>query len=162
MLNHKGEAFIADLDCAKTYNSFTSAKKLSEITSAIGTGKWMSPEMRAAWSTDVNAELSKSDIFSLGLIVLFCIDTPTFDDKLLPTLNKFKTKMNKKEVADHLENLEKHLLAYLDDFRLRNLNSPGIITIFYMLKTMLSFSPCNRPTIQQLYHDFPVLSSNLV
>jgi hypothetical protein len=122
----------------------------------------MSPEMRAAWSTDVNTELPKSDIFSLGLIFLFCIDTPAFNDKLSPTLKEFETTMTKQEVTDHLKNLEKHLLAYLDDFRLRNLNTPGIINIFYMLKTMLSFSPSNRPSIQQLYQDFPVLSSNLV
>jgi serine/threonine protein kinase len=159
LISSRGEAFIADLDSAKVYNSFTSAKKLSDITTTVGTPKWMSPEMREAWSNDVNTELPKSDIFSLGLIFLFCIDTPSFNDKLLPILSQFKTIMNKKEVADHLRNLEEHLHAYLEDFRIRNLSSPSNIKFFYILKSMLSFSPGARPSIQQLYEDFPIVSS---
>ncbi len=163
MLNARGEAFIADLDGAKIYNSITSAKRLSEITSAVGTPKWMAPEIRgAAFLTDFETELPKTDIFSIGLIACFCIDTAEFNNKLSPTLSEFKIDMTKEKVLDHLKNLEKHVLAYLENFRLRNLKSPSLLNFFYLLKSMLSFSPFTRPSIQQLYEDFPVLSYNLV
>ena len=163
MLNARGEAFIADLDGANIYNSITSAKRLNEVTSAVGTPKWMSPEIRgAAWLPDFNTELPKTDIFSIGLIACFCIDTAEFNHKLSPILSEYRTNMTKQEVLDHLKKLEKELLAYLEDFRLRNLNSPNSLSFYYKIKTMLSFSPCARPSIQQLYEDFPVLSNNLV
>jgi serine/threonine protein kinase len=161
LLNTRGEAFIADLGVAKTYNSFDSANKISDITD-IGSPIWMSPEMREAWSKKLNAELPKSDIFSIGLIACFCIDTAEFNDKLSPILSQFKIEMTKEEVGDHLKNLEKQVLAYLEDFRLRNLNSTSLLNFLDMLKPMLSFSPCARPTIQQLYEDFSVLSNNFV
>jgi serine/threonine protein kinase len=157
LLSSTGEAVIADLDVAKQYSSLASAQKFSVITTAVGTPKWMSPEMRKAVSDDVDTNLPKSDIFSLGLISLFCLDTHEFNKSLSPLLKEFKFKMLPKDVIIYLEKFERHLLTYLDDFRLRNVQCPSITKFFYMLKSMLSFSPCARPSIQQLYEDFPLL-----
>ena len=158
MLSTTGEAFIADLDGAKQYSSLVSAQKFSTISMAVGTPKWMSPEMRKALSDDdVDTNLAKSDIFSLGLIALYCLDTHEFNKRLSPILKEVKEKMSQKELFIYLQKFEKHLLTYLDDFRLRNVQCPSITKFFYMLKSMLSFSPCARPSIQQLYEDFPLL-----
>ena len=80
---------IGDLDTAKIYNSISAAKKLSDISTSVGTPKWMSPEMRKSWNGIVNTELPKSDIFSLGLIILYCIDTNNFKKVLLPILKEY-------------------------------------------------------------------------
>ena len=157
MLSSTGEAVIADLDGAKQYNSLASAQKFSTISMAVGTPQWISPEMRKAMAGDkfVDTNLPKSDIFSLGLIALYCLDTLEFNKTLSPIL--VKENMPLKELLIHLEMFERHLLTYLDDFRLRNEQCPSIRKFFYMLKSMLSFSPCARPSIQQLYEDFPLL-----
>jgi serine/threonine protein kinase len=148
---------IADLDGAKIFNSITSVQRLSSISMCVGTPEWISPEMRKSISENVTSELPKSDIFSLGLIALYCLDTAEFTKQLSPILSQFKINLNKNEISDHLYNLENALKIYLDDFRLRNLKNPDKISFFYMLKSMLSFSPSARPSIQQLYEDFPLL-----
>ena len=130
----------------------------------LGNPKWMSPEMRENFYGDnVKNEHPKSDIFSLGLIALYCIDSNEFKNNFSPILTKFNDKKpNKAMHSNYLKDFEESLLAYLDDFRLRNLNSPRILNFFYMLKNMFSFSPSARPSIQQLYEDFPLKSSHLV
>jgi hypothetical protein len=113
----------------------------------------MSPEMRRSLSDEnLSNELPNTDIFSLGLMALYCLDANEFSSHLLPLLR----------ATQNSENLEEKLLTYLDDFRQRNINSPSIMNFLYSLKNMLSFSPRARPTIKQLYEDFPKLSSNLV
>ena len=157
LLSSRGEAVIADLDGAKLYNSISSAQKLSTISMVVGTPKWMAPEMRMALAEKVNTELPKSDIFSIGLIALYCLDTEMFNKELSPILEKFHTNMSRNDVLDHIKKLETLLLVYLDDFRLRNEENANIIKMFYLLKSMLSFLPCARPSINQLYNDFPLL-----
>ncbi len=96
---------------------------------------WMSPEMlKSDYSAIANFQLPKSDMFCLGLIALYCLDTKNF--------NNHKKELNKDEKA---------LSCYLDDFYFRCQNK----LFFYMLKCMLSYSPHYRPSVRQLLQDFP-------
>ena len=124
---------------AKIFNSIASAIK--GISTYAGTPKWMSPEMFKAFPAGAaNSQQTKSDIFSLGLIALYCLDTKEF-------LN-YHIKLNNDESV-----LEK----YLDEFRLR---CPST-RFFYMLRCMLSYSPFTRPNIVQLFEDFPEFTLRL-
>ena len=78
LMDSKGIAFIADLGLAKVYNSFESMNNTNDID-PYGTETWMAPETREKYKKkNQNCELkgkpSKSDIFCLGLIALFCLD----------------------------------------------------------------------------------------
>ena len=132
-------AVIADLGVAKTFSSLVSAKNYKDITTQAGTPIWMSPEMLKANVSAVNLELPKSDIFSLGLIALYCLDTKNFN---------VQAKLNEDEKA--LDN-------YLEQFWFRCPDK----RFFYMLKCMLSYSPYTRPSIHQLFKDFPEFFGNL-
>ena len=104
----------------------------------VGTPLWMSPEMIRANTEQVrNFQPIKSDIFSLGLIALYCLDTAEFEKQ---------KNLNKNEIA---------LQNYLDGFRLRfQAKNPGYMRFYYLLRCMVSFSPFSRPTILQIYEDF--------
>ena len=157
MINLKGQAFIGDLDGAKIYNSINSANKLSSISTSVGTSKWMSPEMRKSWINElmVTTELSKSDIFSLGLITLYCIDTNNFRKDLSPILEEFHTKMKLETLEEHLKKLEGGLKKYLDYFKSRISQSPEFSNFFSIYgERMLSFDHQNRPSIQELFEYF--------
>ena len=81
---------------SRVFSSFSSVKKYRDISTYIGTPKWMSPEMMNNLSTSVDIQLLKSDIFSLGLVALFCLDQIEF------------------EKQKHLNTDEKALENYLD------------------------------------------------
>jgi serine/threonine protein kinase len=134
-LDANGRAVIADLGVAKIYSSMLSAKEFKGITTQAGTPEWMAPEMiKPDTDTALNVQQFKCDIFSIGLIVLYCLDTKEFI--------KNQDKLNKSEAA---------LESYLDEFRIRFPDKRFI----YMLRCMLSYSPRTRPNIQQLFEDFP-------
>ena len=86
-----------------------------------------------------NTQLHKSDIFSLGLVALFCLDPIEFE----------KNQKN-------LNIDEKALESYLDDFRARCPKNH----FFYILKCMLSYSPSTRPSIDQIFQDFSHLETS--
>ncbi len=94
----------------------------------------MSPEMRNSESNSFKVQHVKSDIFSLGLIALYCLDPIEFE-------NHNTVNFNSDEIV-----LEK----YLDNYRERCPNNH----FYYILRSMLSFSTFTRPSIEQLYHDF--------
>ncbi len=100
LLNEKGEAFIGDLGTAKIFKTEESVQKLNDA-SIQGTINWMSPEIRANIDKKTTRiQIPKSDVFSLGLIALFCLSNT---DKF----NEIRTKFNQSE--DVLED-------YLDEF----------------------------------------------
>lgn len=140
LLNHEGRAFLADVGAAKVFSSNSSALDLKKISLYVGTPKWMSPEMRKLNLDDsqpVIFQLPKSDIFSLGLIALYCLDYVEFSRH--KNLNK-----NERELEE-----------YLDNFWERCENKG----FYYLLRTMLSFSPSTRPSIYQLFKDFSELNT---
>ena len=98
----------------------------------------MAPEMlNAEKANPKNFEPIKADIFSLGLIVLFCLDFAEFQKQ---------KNLNVDEVA---------LQNYLDQFRLRfQKKNPGYMRFYYLLRCMVSFSAFTRPTLHQIYEDF--------
>ena len=131
LLGGRPKVLIADLGVAKTFSSLASAVK--GISTIAGTPFWMSPEMRNAQNlSHFNTQQAKSDIFSLGLIALYCLDT-----------NEFK------KVQPFLNENEGMLEEYLDRFRLRFTNT----RLFYLIRCMLSYSPSTRPSISQLFQD---------
>ena len=117
MVNSKGEeAKIGYLDGARIYNSIYSAKKQRKISRRVGTPKWMSLEMRRSLinNSKVETELPKSDIFSLGLITLYCLDTPNLKKYLSPLLSEFcDIETTKENVEDHLKKLKEMLEKYI-------------------------------------------------
>jgi serine/threonine protein kinase len=135
LMDAQERAFISDLGVAKFFSSLVSIREFKETNNSSGkSGIWMSPErLESDISTATNIIFPKSEIFSLGLIALYCLDTKNF---------KHQIKLNEDEEA--LEN-------YLDQFWLRCPDK----RFFYMLKCMLSYSPITRPSIHQLFHDFP-------
>jgi serine/threonine protein kinase len=131
LLDKNGHAHLADMGIARASKD-SSHEKTKEST-VKGTEKWMSPEMRVDWDKNSQSTLIKlpnSDIFSLGLIVLFCLSDS----------NKFES------VRDKLNKNEETLREYIDyDFRKTLFNGQ----FFYMSKCMLSYSPHTRPKVKQ-------------
>lgn len=141
-----GRALIADLSVSNAFSALASAFNENEIVINHSSPLWTSPEIHKLSSETVQAlnlssleQLIKSNIFSLGLIALFCLDNQEF------------------EKQKQLNTDEKSLGAYLDQYRIR---CPDKL-FFYMLKCMLSFSPITRPSIQQLFEDFPEFTSRV-
>ena len=152
-MDAKGRAVIGDLDAAKTFNSLSVALRVNPNSTFAGTLEWMSPEMRKSYSrNDINIQLPKSDIFSLGLIALYCLDTIDFKKKVFPIMKRFILTMQGQILQDYLDEFELILQIYLDEFWIKRCSNP---TFFYMLRSMLSFSPSARPNLEQLYNDFP-------
>lgn len=103
----------------------------------------------------LSSPFPKSEVFSMGLMALYCLDTKEFNKQISPTLTKFIDEIQD-DIKDYLFDFEIALQNYLDDFRRRNLKILNI-NYFYILKSMLAFSPSARPSIQQLHEDFPKL-----
>jgi hypothetical protein len=103
-----------------------------------GTTSWMSPEMRKICekphlkdNESIKLDYSKLDVFSLGLISLFCLNYEEY--------NKCK---------DHLNDNEVNLLNLL-----KNTKSKVPLNYYYLLKSMLSFNEISRPSLTELYED---------
>ncbi len=77
------------------------------------------------------------DVFSLGLITIYCIDTEEY-------LKQQKT----------INNDENAMEQYLNGLRLR-MNKPAL---YYLIRCMLSFSPKTRPTVKQIFEDYLVMN----
>ena len=129
---------IGDLGCSKVFSSFQSVNQRRAINTLVGTPSWMAPEINKAETAKVkNFEPIKADIFSLGLIALFCLDYADF---------KNQKNLNDDEVT---------LQNYMDKFRLRfQKKYPNYMRFYYLLRCMVSFSAFTRPTLRQVYEDF--------
>jgi serine/threonine protein kinase len=138
LLDSNKKAVIGDLGCSKVFSSFQSVNQRRAIGTLVGSPPWMAPEILKAEAARIkNFEPIKSDIFSLGLIALFCLDIAEFQKQ---------KNLNEDEVA---------LQNYLDQFRLRfQKNNPGYMRFYYLLRCMVSFSAFSRPTLRQIYEDF--------
>ena len=75
-MNNQGRAYIADLGLARVFSSSNSAWKSRDLTTLVGGTYWISPEMVS--KEIIRTQLPYSDVFSLGLIILFCVDTIEF------------------------------------------------------------------------------------
>jgi serine/threonine protein kinase len=79
LLDAKKRAFIGDLGSSRIFSSLQSVNQRRDITIFVGTPIWMSPEMlRANTEKFQKFQPIKSDIFSLGLIALYCLDAAEF------------------------------------------------------------------------------------
>ena len=108
----------------------------SEKEKLVNDSTWKSPEMLEFSPSEApnSRRQPKSDIFTVGLIALYCLDSDEF----------LKNK-------DDLNKNEKFLESYLDEFHLR-FESPRF---FKVIRSMLSYSPSKRPDIVQLSVEFP-------
>lgn len=138
LLNKQREIFLADLGIAKVSRTEESLYNPKESTLA-GTKHWMSPEMLNKKKGDT-LSLPKSDIFSLGLIVLYCLSNE----------NRFQ------EERKRFNSDRESLKTYLEKFRFKCPNK----YFFYMVKAMLSYSPYTRPRINQILDDLPKIFSD--
>ena len=144
---NRNEAFIGDVGAFKAFNNIESARKFKEFSQIVGTENWMSPEMRSAEKNNIESELLKSDIFSLGLIGFYCLDPI-----------EFKKKQNQNKEFNKSESL---LTQYLKEFRERVVpNDPLLLAIYYLMRCMVSFSHQIRPDIHLLYEYFSLLNND--
>ena len=132
LINSYGRAVLSDVGGAKILAS--KADFIQSLSSEVGTPDWMAPELASLLQRN-HAEskmidFSKVDVFSLGLITLFCLDKKKF-----VTLKQL--------------NLDEKLLHdYLETFR-----DKIPIPFYYILRCMLSFNSKTRPSMIQLYND---------
>lgn len=153
MINDVSEAYVADVGVAKFFNPQTIRSSPHTIT---GSREWMAPEMLEAYSSNQReiktADIFKLDIFSLGLIALFCWDSEEFQ--------KQKDR-NRDQIA---------LFKYLRSLRFRHPRKKAILTnpvdlirekfplgIYYLLRCMLCFDIELRPNVEEVYKDFSKL-----
>lgn len=131
-----GRAIIAGVSFAQQYegNFFN---KLVEMDEIRGDPEWMAPEVRRALISNriQNAYLSKLDVFSLGLITLYLIDSDGF------TKHRGQLNTDEKILIKYLQELEnKGILRYIP---------VGISTA---LRRTLSFDIHHRISIEDLYN----------
>ena len=129
LLDFNGVAYIGDFGNAKKLDT-----TIQTLTSAQGTLKWMSPEMRISFEEKKTRKIdfSKIDVFSLGLIFLFILDRPIF------------------ETNSELYNKDEKILKdYLDDFG--NRFSSIDKDFLRILREILAFDPSKRMTIRELF-----------
>ena len=132
--NHKPVCFLADMGSAKLLEMFDCDKQIQTVNTFVGTEVWMAPEillLKDKAEKPLKVDVSKFDIFSLGLISLYCLDKEGF--------KKFKN-INLNEIE---------LNSYLESFTERV--PPNF---FYMMRCMLSFNHFTRPSITQLHEHF--------
>ncbi len=138
----KPKAFLADGGSGRLFDILNDneRKKTKSLSSMFD---WMAPEqlrksLNAADCT-IQVENDKLDVFSVGLLALFCVDPEGF--------RKNKGLFNRDE---------KLVVSYLDGLK------PKISTqYYYILRCMLSFSPITRPSIDDLLVDFHHMISKI-
>lgn len=140
LYDEKGRFYIADVGIAKQFKETQKAKINMTITNAGGSMSWMAPEMRDIFENPLDVkkrktELSKLDVFSLGLIVLFCLDIKEFSNKQL-------------HPKGTLNIVEKDLVDYLNDIKARKIITDD--SFFQVLKKMLKFDIKERMNISEL------------
>jgi serine/threonine protein kinase len=135
LINQQGRAFLGDVGVAKVLDPQTTRNKLKTMTSVAGTEFWMAPEaLKLFLSSSPPSKkynLTKMDVFSLGLISLFCLDTEGF------------LKIQK------IANRDRHTLESF----LNNVKTKVPIQFFYPLRCMLSFTQASRPSLTELHQD---------
>lgn len=108
-----------------------SEKKNSDFK---GSKSWMAPQRIAAEESKyLNRDLAKAEVFSLGLIFMYCLDPESCEKHLL--------NCTEKEKDEYLETFkkEKELTNELGGFS-------------DLLSRMLSWDPERRPDIEALYY----------
>ena len=130
-------AFLGDVGVAKQFSNQQSLKKFQNLTSQVGTEEWMAPEMRypdlIKLGKDKEAkkiDYRKLDVFSLGLISLFCLDS-------VDNFYKYNRHLNENSNTLH-------------EVYLPQLKSKMPIEFYCLLKSMLSFDWNARPSIEEL------------
>ena len=130
-------AFLGDVGVAKQFSNQHSLKKSKNLTIQVGTEEWMAPEMRNPdWirlGKDKEAkkiDYRKLDVFSLGLISLFCLDS-------VDNFSKYNRGLNQNSNILH-------------EVYLPQVKSKMPIEFFCLLKSMLSFDWNARPSIEEL------------
>ncbi len=130
-------AYLADVGVAKKFGTEASLKKLHNLSFIAGTEEWMAPEMRNPLliklgknEEENKIDYRKLDIFSLGLITLYCLDSPKNFYKYYKCLNEKSHKLHE----EYLPQLKS--------------NMP--IEFFCLLKSMLSFDWNARPSLEEL------------
>ncbi len=137
--NREPKAYIADVGIAIGRNN--------TILEANFTPLWMAPELLAmsespSSTSECLIEYSKCDIFSIGLIALYCIDHHRFksyQEKILDKTNRFNIN------PDRLE-------SYLN---LLSRQFPH--SLINKIHQMLSYNPKGRKTLNQLFKDILTL-----
>lgn len=130
-------AFIADMGLAKNMKY---SERDKYISGAKGCRFWMAPEIleELAFQEEkkiIYRDLAKTEVFSLGLIFLYCLD-PARCNKNLKSLNNEEEKKNS------------YLEAFYKDKKL-----PKEFEEFSsLLSRMLSWNPEIRPSIEALYY----------
>ena len=127
----EGRAFIADVGTAKMFDTVTNAQRIQSITTMAGTSCWMAPEMLTVMEQPKASrmDMTKLDIFSLGLISFFILDTENFRKE------KFLNKS------------EKELERYIQTFREKNLVP---LNFYKTLELMVSYLPEKRPSVEYI------------
>ncbi len=132
-------AFLGDVGVAKQFTNQSSLKKLNTLTSTVGTKYWMAPEIRnpdliqlgsGIKGDDLHIDFRKLDIFGLGLISLYCLDSPENFSKYKPILNLNSNTLHQEYLPQLKQNMP--------------------IEFYFLLKSMLSFDWNARPTIEEL------------
>lgn len=126
------EAYIADVGVAKRFANQSILKKQNTLTTVAGTMEWMAPEVRGE---SIKIDYRKIDIFSLGLISLYCLDSP----------NNFNNTNKDKNLNQDSNKLHEEYLP--------RLKSKVPIEFYCILKSMLSFDWNARPSLEEL-NDF--------
>jgi serine/threonine protein kinase len=143
LLDEQGNAFLADLGSVKQFENTAQS-----LTTYTGTKKWMAPEIRERFEGRGAPPLDvlKTDVFSLGLVSLKCLDYKGF---------VFQTDLNTNPI---------NLLQYLRKFRYNYPRKKAQIMgeiprekidlgFYYMLRCILSFDILTRPSIEEVYKD---------
>ena len=130
-------ALLGDVGVAKQFSNQNSLKKFKNLTTQAGTEEWMAPEMRnpdliqLGRDKDVKKiDYRKLDVFSLGLISLFCLDS-------VDNFYKYNRHLNENSNTLH-------------EVYLPQLKSKMPIEFYCLLKSMLSFDWNARPSIEEL------------
>ena len=156
LINNEGrqtKAYVADVGVARLFDPQSVGYSPHSIGTITGTLEWMAPEMLAAYLSSGKgikiADIFKLDIFSLGLLALFCWDYKEFQKQ---------RDLNKDQIA---------LIKYLRTLRFRYprkkaipiINSDDLareklpLGVYYLLRCMLCFDNEIRPCVEEAYKD---------
>ena len=125
-------ALVADLGISKVLDSSDTIDRYKTLDTFGGTKVWLAPEIdkeKMSSEKGIKIDLTKTDIFSLGLISFYCLD------KEFPT--------------DKRWNDEEELVKYVENFQAKEKLNSGF---YFLLRCMVSFNVMTRPSIKQIYN----------
>ena len=152
---------MADVGVARIYGSFFSAKNANTTKNIVGTLNWMAPEMRFCYENEIKmkTDMTKLDVFSLGLVALFMLDYQNFGIK-----GKYLNRVSKKNVLDqYLDELDQKSSEKLPkeerlipnrsflDYLKKMLTFPSSFPPADDLPDSSEFNIPDRPSIKDLY-----------